>query len=83
MAIEGLASDFISSVYFIPLIVIITLWDFFWKAWGLWISAQRKEKIWFALILIINSAGILPIIYLWLRLWRKKTSDKKRRIVRY
>ena len=64
MAIEGLASDFISSVYFIPLIVIITLWDFFWKAWGLWISAQRKEKIWFALILIINSAGILPIIYI-------------------
>ena len=83
MAIEGLASDFISSVYFIPLIVIITLWDFFWKAWGLWVSAQRKEKIWFALILIINSAGILPIIYLWLRLWRKKVSDKKRRIVRY
>ena len=83
MTIESLALNFTASAYFMPVIVLIILWDFFWKAWGLWVSAQRKEKIWFALILIINSAGILPIIYLWLRLWRKKVSDKKRRIVRY
>ncbi|MEK6923245.1 MAG: DUF5652 family protein [Nanoarchaeota archaeon] len=83
MTLKSLAINFIISAYFLPVIVITIVWDLFWKAWGLWISSQRKEKIWFVLILIINSAGILPIIYLWLRLWRKKASDKKRKIIRY
>lgn len=52
------------SPKFIPLIIAIALWEVVWKAFALWSSAQRKEKVWFVLLLIINSAGILPIVYL-------------------
>lgn len=46
------------------LIVVLVFWDLFWKGWALWRSAKRGQSIWFIAILIINSAGILPIIYL-------------------
>jgi len=34
------------------------------KGFALWRSARLKQVYWFVAILIINSAGILPIIYL-------------------
>jgi hypothetical protein len=46
------------------LIVVASLWDVFWKGWALWRSAQRGQKWWFVALLIVNSMGILPIIYL-------------------
>ncbi|MEK7594321.1 MAG: DUF5652 family protein [Patescibacteria group bacterium] len=46
------------------LITLIVVWDFVWKALGLWRASQRNEKGWFVAILVINSVGIFPIIYL-------------------
>ena len=43
-----------------PLIVI----DLVMKGMGLWRSARHDQKYWFVGILIVNSAGILPLIYL-------------------
>lgn len=48
-------------------VIIIAIWDLVWKAIALWRAAQRKEAIWFVVILILNTAGILPILYLILR----------------
>ncbi len=45
-------------------ILVLVFWDVFWKGWALWRAAHRNQTAWFVLILIINSAGILPIIYL-------------------
>lgn len=45
--------------------LIALLWTFFWKGLGLWRSAQQKQNIWFVAILIINSLGLLEIIYLF------------------
>lgn len=47
-----------------PLLVILLIWELAWKGVTLWKSAQRKQKVWFVALLIVNSAGILPIIYL-------------------
>ncbi len=44
----------------IPLII----WDLVWKGIALWHAARNKQKGWFIFLLIINSIGILPIIYL-------------------
>ncbi len=46
------------------LIVFLVLWDLYWKGMGLWKSARQSQKKWFIAILIVNSVGILPIIYL-------------------
>ncbi|HUW43989.1 MAG TPA: DUF5652 family protein [Bacillota bacterium] len=46
------------------LIGIIALWDVVWKGFALWYSARNKHKVWFVFILILNTIGILPIIYI-------------------
>lgn len=49
----------------------VVLWELVWKGLALWHSAKEGRKGWFIALLIVNSLGILPIIYLiWFR--RKK-----------
>ncbi len=45
--------------------VAILVWSFIWKGLGLWHAAKRKESWWFIAMLLINTAGILEIIYLF------------------
>jgi len=61
-------NDFIFVNHPILLFVILTvvLWDIVWKALGLWRSARAGQTGWFVAMLILNTAGILPIIYLLL-----------------
>jgi len=49
---------------FVTIILIISLWSLVWKAFALWKAARKGETVWFILILVLNTAGILPIIYL-------------------
>lgn len=42
----------------------IILWDLIWRGIALWYAALNRQKGWFIAILLINSIGILPIIYL-------------------
>ncbi|MDO8565555.1 MAG: DUF5652 family protein [bacterium] len=46
-------------------IAIAILWTLIWKGLGLWRSAGLRQKWWFLAILIINTLGILEIIYLF------------------
>jgi predicted permease len=48
----------------ILIIATFLLWELIWKAVALWTSAKKHQKLWFVLILIFNTVGILPIIYL-------------------
>jgi len=45
-------------------IVVLLIWELFWKAVGLWYSARKNDKFWFVAILLINLAGLIPILYL-------------------
>lgn len=47
------------------LIILVTIWDIYWKFESLWIASRHGEKGWFFLILIFNTAGLLPIYYLY------------------
>ena len=46
------------------IILLIKLWDYVWKIFGLLKAARNNNMVWFIFILILNTAGILPIIYL-------------------
>ena len=46
-------------------IILVVLWVIFWKGLALWHSAIRKQAWWFVALLIINTIGILEIIYLF------------------
>jgi methionyl-tRNA synthetase len=45
---------------------IFLLWSLVWKGLALWKAATKKQLLWFILILIINSLGILEIIYIFI-----------------
>ncbi len=48
----------------ILLLFTLILWELIWKAVALWTSAKKHQKLWFIFILIFNTVGILPIVYL-------------------
>ncbi len=47
------------------LIILVLVWNLLWKGLALWRAAKRGEKWWFIAFLVINTAGILEIIYLF------------------
>ena len=56
--------SFVLSPLFIFLIVTVVLWDAVWKGIGLWKSGRNNQLVWFICILIFNTIGILPIVYI-------------------
>ena len=49
----------------IGIIILILAWEIYWKAHALWMAAHKRDRNYFLAILIINSAGALPIYYLY------------------
>ena len=49
---------------FIVFIIIISIWSLIWKGMALWKCGRNNQLAWFVIILIFNTAGILPIVYL-------------------
>jgi hypothetical protein len=47
------------------LFFLVIVWSLIWKGLALWHAAQRKDVWWFIAFLVINTAGILEIIYLF------------------
>jgi len=45
-------------------ILAIALWTLVWKGLALWSSARGAQKGWFIVLLLVNTVGILEIIYL-------------------
>ncbi len=65
-------------VNFFFLLVLVSLWSVGWEGFGLWYSAENKQKGWFIAVLLIPVAGLLPIIYLlWFKPKRKRETPLK------
>lgn len=47
------------------LMVVLILWTIFWKGLALWKAARKDSKVWFVILLLVNTAGILEILYLF------------------
>ena len=47
------------------IIILLVIWEVYWKGHALWVAARNEDKNFFIAILIINSVGILPIYYLY------------------
>ncbi len=53
------------------LIFIFIVWSTVWKGLALWRAARRNDKVWYTVLLVVNTVGVLEIIYLLLT--RKET----------
>ena len=58
------------------LILIVTIWTIPWKGLALWKSVKNESKPWFIVFLLVNTLGILEILYIYW-LGKKKTLMEK------
>ena len=59
-----------SAALFMALLV----WSLIWKGVALWKAARNESKPWFIALLVLNTVGILEIIYIFF-LSKKKAAQ--------
>ncbi len=69
----GLEQILISNPWIMPLVI---LWVLPWKAVSLWKAVKNDSKPWFIALLIINTLGILEILYIFI-FGKKKNGENK------
>ncbi|MFA5750953.1 MAG: DUF5652 family protein [Candidatus Paceibacterota bacterium] len=59
----------------------ILIWTAFWKGFALWTAVKKDHKKWFVALIILNTFGVLEIIYLfWIA--KKNLGDVKKVLAR-
>jgi hypothetical protein len=57
------------------LLIIVVIWSLVWKGFALWRAAENRSKIWFIFLLVLNTVGILEILYLFVFSKKKPMSQ--------
>lgn len=71
---EELITD---NQWVIWLIIIIGLWTLPWKAVALWKAARQGAKYWFVALLVINTVGLLEILYIFIFSKKRQLKNKE------
>ena len=71
MVLENLNNFLLQNLWILSLII---TWELVWKAIALWKAAKLNHKIWFVVMLVVNTVGIIPIIYLIFTRKKKRKS---------
>ncbi|MBS1646992.1 MAG: hypothetical protein JST67_06595 [Bacteroidetes bacterium] len=61
--------------FFIPLIIVLIAWELVWKLIALWKAGRNNQLAWFICIALVNTLGILPIVYIVMSK-KKKNEDQ-------
>lgn len=56
----------------IIILIILIIWSIIWKGKALWIASKKDKAIWFIVLLIVNTLGILDILYIYVFSKEKK-----------
>lgn len=73
--IDSIFNNPTNRAVFIALLV----WSLIWKGFALWKSARNGQRNWFIAMLVVNTIGILEIIYLFY--FSKKKTEKIAKII--
>lgn len=65
-----------SEYEFVKFLIPLVILDLVLRGFALWKSARLNQNIWFIALLVINSLGILPLIYLVLNRVQKEPPKK-------
>jgi len=55
--------------------VLLLVWSLVWKGIALWKAARNKSKVWYVIMLIANTVGILEIIYIFFFSKKKEVAN--------
>jgi hypothetical protein len=59
------------------LVIPIALWSLFWMGVALWKAARNDSKVWFIVLLLVHTMGILDILYVFIFSKKKVTKSRK------
>jgi len=59
------------------LLVIVIIWSAVWKFLALWKSARKNHLVWFIVFAIVNTMGILEILYIYVFSEKRKKPEKE------
>lgn len=60
------------------MMMILAAWVLVWKGISLWKAARNGSKPWFIALLVVNTMGVLEILYtFWFSDRKSKISEKK------
>ena len=58
-----------------PLFLALILWSLVWKGFALWRAVKRNDKVWYIIMLTVNMAGLIEIVYLLMTRPKKENKD--------
>ena len=59
-----------------PIFGLLLAWSLVWKGVALWKSARQGKKIWFVVLLLVDTLGILDILYIYVFSKKFKSVEK-------
>ena len=62
----------LAFLFFLPVFAVLLVWSIVIKGFALWYAARGNQKAWFVVLLVVNTLGILEVLYLLF--WRKNNN---------
>lgn len=60
----GTPFDPITSYMVMMVFILLLIWSLAWKGVALWKAGRNNDLAWFIILFLINTAGILDILYI-------------------
>ena len=60
----GVQSGWFGGASGTVMFLVVVAWSLVWKGFALWRAGRENSPAWFVVILIVNTFGILEIVYL-------------------
>ncbi len=57
-------NSFLSEPVLIIALMIAVMWESAWKIIAMWKAGRNNHLVWFICIALINTVGVLPIVYI-------------------
>ena len=54
--------------------IALAIWSIVWKGLALWKAGRNADKWWFIILLVVNTVGILEILYIYV-FGKRKADD--------
>jgi hypothetical protein len=58
--------------------LLLIVWSLVWKGLALWKAAREGSKVWFVVLLVLNTDGILDILYLYVFSGKKELETEQK-----
>jgi len=68
-------NTYLNAIFQGPWFYVIAIWSLVWKGLTLWRAAKNNSKVWYVVLLVLNTLGILEILYYFV--FSKKKNETK------